>query len=458
MSGPSPATAPHAHDEVFTGWDELNWEERRERRFQSWLAAPDIKFASDEAARAYRERVQLAIDALCLKKPARVPVCPEAGDFVGHYAGLTAREMMYDHHKMAAAISRYHEDFRPDFQGGGANAGRVYDLLGATYVNWPTHGLGDDASWQYVEKEYMHADEYDALIADPETYFRRTLLPRQASTFAALAALDPFTDYFEPTGLQTNILAFADPEVIEGLRKLTEAAQSSLEQMSIVGAAYDDAAARLGIPDMWMGFAKAPYDVLADTLRGTRGIVADLYRRRDKVIEAAERLVPLQVERAVRQTSGGGCPIVSFPLHKGADGFMSDADFRSIYWPTLKAVIQGLIAEGLVPSLFAEGAYNTRLSVIADDELPVGSVQWWFDQTDMRAAKDALGGYASLMGNVPSDLLAVGTTEQVEDYVTDLLDAVARDGGFILSSGAVIDDAKPETVKAMIETGLDWRG
>jgi len=31
-------------------------------------------------------------------------------------------------------------------------------------------------------------------------------------------------------------------------------------------------------------------------------------------------------------------------------------------------------------------------------------------------------------------------------------------GGFVLMTGAVIDDAKPETLKAMIETGRKWRG
>ena len=42
------------------------------------------------------------------------------------------------------------------------------------------------------------------------------------------------------------------------------------------------------------------------------------------------------------------------PLHKGADGFLSGKDFEELYWPTLKAVIVGLIDEGLVPQLFVE--------------------------------------------------------------------------------------------------------
>ena len=116
---------------------------------------------------------------------------------------------------------------------------------------------------------------------------------------------------------------------------------------------------------------------------------------------------------------------------------MSDADFRTFYWPTLKAVMKGLVEQGIVPALFAEGGYNKRLEVIADDELPAGSVLWMFDQTDMAAAKRALGGYACIAGNVPTALLALGTADEVEHYVTDLLDECAADGGFFLRNGAV---------------------
>ena len=37
-----------------------------------------------------------------------------------------------------------------------------------------------------------------------------------------------------------------------------------------------------------------------------------------------------------------GNPIVFIPLHKGADGFMSDEQFKKFYWPTLRDLIDGL--------------------------------------------------------------------------------------------------------------------
>ena len=120
--------------------------------------------------------------------------------------------------------------------------------------------------------------------------------------------------------------------------------------------------------------------------------------------------------------------------------------------------MKGLIEQGVVPTMFAEGGYNQRLDVIADPEIPAGSVIWLFDQTDMVAAKRALSGHSCISGNVPTALLALSTPGEVEKYVTDLLDTCATDGGFFLQNGAVLDDAKAENLKAMIDTGRDWRG
>jgi hypothetical protein len=445
-------------DPMFEGWHRLDWRGRRERRFQRWLSARGVEFASETAREDYTQRVQLLIDAITLKKPARVPVTVNAHFYIAKHSGLTKREAMYDHQKSAAALMKFHEDIRPDFQSKPVAPAKVFELLGLEMIDWPGKGLPDETPWQYLEAEYMRADEYDALIADPEGYFRRALLPRFGSAFAPLAALPPFTDFTEAAAMPYNMLGYGTPGLVEGMRRLVEVAGECFAWMGVTGAAAADAAGRLGIPPEWTGSAKAPYDVLADTLRGTKGIMIDRFRQPDKILAAAERFVPLMIGQSVRQGAWAESPIIIFWLHKGSDGFMSDADYRTFYWPTLKAVIQGLVEQGLVPALFAQGSYNKRLDIIADDEIPAGSVIWMLDQTDMAAAKRALGGHACIAGNVPTGLLALGTPAEVEEYVTDLLDTCAGDGGFFLRNGAALDDAKAENLKAMVETGRNWRG
>lgn len=444
--------------DIFEGWEKLDWKGRRERRFQRWLSAPKVQFQSDSARQAYRERTQLLIDAIQLKKPARVPVATAAGYFVGKHSGLNSKQAMYEYDKVATAIIKYHEDFMPDFQTGSVAPARVFELLGLDLVDWPGKNLSDDTPWQYVEAEYMGEDDYDALIADPDVYFRRALLPRFGSAFAPLAGLSPFTDMVEATTMLSAILPFADPKVMEGMERMAAAARECIAYLEATGAASAEVAGRLGIPSLRAGYAKAPYDIMADTLRGTKGIMIDRFRRPEKVLEASERFVPIIIDWGVRQAVQAASPLVTFVLHKGADSFMSDADFKEFYWPTLKAVMKGLIEQGIVPMMFAEGGYNKRLEVVRDPELPPGSVLWLFDQTDMEAAKRALGGHSCIAGNVPTALLALGTVEEVEKYTLNLLDSCARDGGFMLENGAVLDDAKAENLKAMIDVGVSWRG
>jgi uroporphyrinogen-III decarboxylase len=107
-----------------------------------------------------------------------------------------------------------------------------------------------------------------------------------------------------------------------------------------------------------------------------------------------------------------------------------------------------------VPYLFAEGAYGTRLETLAAD-LPKGKTVWQFDHTDMRKAKEYLGGVACIQGNVPLPLLQLGTADEVKAYSRDLIDAVGPGGGFILDVGAVVDDAKPGNVEAMIQAAKE---
>ncbi len=132
---------------------------------------------------------------------------------------------------------------------------------------------------------------------------------------------------------------------------------------------------------------------------------------------------------------------------------MSEQQFKTFYWPTLHKVILGLIEEGCVPFLFAEGGYNSRLELITD--LPKGKTLWMFDYTDMARAKDTIGKVACIMGNVPISLLQTGSVEDVVAASRKLIDVAAPGGGFILSNGAVMDEAKPENLRAMIQVAKE---
>jgi uroporphyrinogen-III decarboxylase len=149
-----------------------------------------------------------------------------------------------------------------------------------------------------------------------------------------------------------------------------------------------------------------------------------------------------------------GNPIVFIPLHKGADGFLSDEQFKKFYWPSLRNLFLGLINEGCVPFPWAEGGYNSRLEIVAD--IPAGKVIWGFDATDMAKAKKALGKVACVTGNVPMSLLQIGTPGDVKTYAKKLIDSCGQGGGYIMMNGASIDEAKPENMKAWIDYSQEY--
>jgi uroporphyrinogen-III decarboxylase len=74
-----------------------------------------------------------------------------------------------------------------------------------------------------------------------------------------------------------------------------------------------------------------------------------------------------------------------------------------------------------------------------------------FDRTDLFLAKEILGGTMCLAGNMPLTLLRAGTRDEIIGYARKLIDVVGRDGGFVMSSSTVLDDADPERVKIWID-------
>ncbi len=430
-------------------WTELTPDEKQEKRFERWLSPEDVTFDSPEAGKAYKRRVNRFIKAIRLEEPDRIPLILPAGTFPLYYAGITLKEAMYDNKKLCRAYRKFFDDFEADTFSSPmmVPSGRTAEIIDSLISKWPGHGLPDNTSMQqFVEGEYMKEDEYDVFLNDLSDFCLRYYLPR------TLGALKPFTK-FSPLphilGMPNRFLMPAVmPEVQAAFQAIVDYGKEMAQWMEPI-IAFNREALSAGYPAFHGGQSHAPFDILADTLRGTRGIVTDMYRQPEKLHEAMEKLIPMNIECGVTMANASGRPIVFMALHKGDDTFMSDSQYETFYWPTFKEVILGLIKEGCVPLLFAEGKYNRRLEVIKD--LPKGSVLWWFDQTDMIRAKGILGASACIAGNVPTSLLCTGTPQDVKSYCRRLIEDCGKGGGFILTGGASIDKGDPDNMRAMIE-------
>lgn len=432
-------------------WAELTPDEKQEAMFERWLAPQGIEFVSPEAERLYKQRATRIKDAIQLKKlPDRIPVIALSGFFPAKYCGLTTREVMYDYNKLLEAWKKYVFDFAPDAHIGAVAPcpGIIFDILDYKLYSWPGHGVANNHSYQCLEGEYMMADEYDQLIQDPTDFFLRVYFPRIFGALEPFKQLSPFINILEIVFVPGNLVPLGMPNVQEAFKKFLEAGSEAIKWAGIM-ASFKKQMTENGYPAMFAGATKAPFDVIGDTLRGTKGIILDMYRQPDKVLAAVEAMIPFMIRMGVNAAKMGGGPLVNIPLHKGADGFLSDEQFKKFYWPSFRKVLMGLINEGCVPFCFAEGGYNSRLEVISD--LPKGKVMWSFDLTDMAKAKKILGNTACICGNMPVALLNVGTKQQITDYARKIIDVAGKGGGYIMVNGAVIDEAKPENVRAMFD-------
>lgn len=440
-------------------WEEMTGDEKYQYFIDGYVATEGKPFASPEIAEKYHKRAQRWVDVVALKEPDEVPTLLIAEGFLLDYSGRKAVDTFYNPEKYCNAAVKLHEDMDPSYSVMVMpSSGPALDTLGLKLIRWPgssgPNPLSDDTPFQYVEDEYMRADEYDELISDPQGYVISKYLPRICSELGGLAQIPNAFNFAEATCITGTLMTLAQGMPGRAaIDRLLKAADQSVKVMNAFMPASMKINFGCGAPGNIGGISFAPYDLIGDTMRCTMAIMKDLYRVPEKIVAAAEALVPMAVDMGVKGAYASHIPYVVLPLHKGADGFMSPAQFEKFYWPSFKATLMGFIDAGLVPVSFVEGSFDQRLEIMAADPLPKGKSVWMFDRTDMKAAKEKIGSWACIGGNVPVSLFKQGSVEMLEDYCKDLIASCGPGGGFFLNPGAVIDHANVENIKAYIGAG-----
>jgi uroporphyrinogen-III decarboxylase len=434
-------------------WADMTPAEKRQRRYEWWLN-PGIKFSSPAAEKDYRVRAQRFIKAYQVEQPDRVPVSLPVGNWPAYLAGTDLHTVTYDYEKLSQAWKKFYDNYETDIaiSPGMVLPGRVYELMDYKLYSWPGHGLPKSATGiQFVEGEYMMEDEYDRLIKDPSDFWMRTYIPRVFGAFGAWKTLSPFTSIIEAPAFW--FLPYTQPEMQASAQALINIGKELSNWGKMLGE-FSQWVQAAGYPAPRMMLAKAPFDTIGDTLRGTKGIIKDMFRRPEKLLEAIDVVTDFTIRQTIEAANANRTVSAVFPLHKGADGFMSPKQFEKFYWPSLKKVIDALVKEGIRPELFAEGSYTTRLETV--DEFAKGDVSWLFDKTDMAKAKKIVGKTCCISGNVPSSLMVTGGPNDVKEYCRKLIEVCAPGGGFILTGGAHVDQGNPDNLRAMTEAAKEF--
>lgn len=407
-------------------------------------------------AQLFEERDKRVRDAIALKEPDRVPVLLGEGVFAAKYSGLPLSAMYYDLEAFREATRKALLDFEPDLcqAGVGGSSGETLTLLDTRHQRWPGGNLPPNVPYQFVEGEYMKVEEYDLFLSDPSDFTLRYYLPRLFGVLSPVSKLPPLRT-LSSGGFPAIVSLFATPEFRQLGEILYHAGQEQAKAQ-LIARAHEEDLTRLGFPALKLGsgVGAAPFDAIADNLRGMRGTMLDMYRCPDKLLAACDKILQWRIAGA-KPANSPRPPLVSRPLHKGAEGFMSLKQFEKFYWPTLKTAIIKDIELGYTPRLGWQGKVDSRLEYFL--ELPKGKVLCWFEHTDMAKAKAVLGNHICIAGNVPVSMLCCGSPQDVDEYCKNLIKVCGKGGGFILTSGGAMDDAKPENVRAMVESAKKYR-
>ena len=398
----------------------------------------------------YKERETRIMDTVRLRIPDRIPILVALTYFPAVYTGTPKKAAWYDHDKWFEATMKTFLDYQPDgiWSIQGFSPGAVMELLEPKSQRWPGWGLDDDNEHQAIEIAGMNGDEYDLYFNDRGDFTFRTMFGRMFGAAEAFNKLPPLSSLGSPFGGMQFAEAMADPDVAAAIEKFQKAGRLLKELRPKMKNFYAEAE-KLGFPCPTGPGGGVPFDGVSDYLRGMQGAMIDMYRNPDNLTRVLEErlqntLAMLDsIPKFTKPTRG------FMALHRGSDGFMSLKQFEKFYWPYFKAVLLKMIEKGITPFPFLEGIWDQRLEYFL--ELPKGSMVCHFAYTNMKKAKDILGGHMCIMGDIPSSLLNAGTPQQVEEYTKDLMAYCGKDGGLIVSNNTV-NQGRPDCIRAMIET------
>ena len=438
-------------------WYRLTPQEKRQARYDRLReTAKNINFINSGAKQHYVSTVQRLINVFNVREPDRVPVSVVPGMIPLLQDGIDYDIALHTPQKALSASLKFNAKYSgilDSFSFPFLIAANALEKLNYKLYSWPGYGLPSNGTGiQFVEGEYMKEDEYDTFLNNPSDFWMRTYLPRIFGVFEPLRNVSSLSDIIE---FPIQLAILAKPEIRNSLKKLIEAGED-WETYLKVNQEFSTKSRENGFPALSPvnGYTKAPFDAFGDTLRGTMAIMKDMFRQPDKLLEALDKMAELEIESVLNAADDANNIKIFFALHKGADGWMSQKQFDTFYWPPLKKVMNACIDEGFLLNLFVEGAYNSRLEYFLD--FPKGSLHLWFDQTDIFKAKNTLGEKFCIEGNIPSSLLVTGTPYDVKEHCRKLIEVCGAGGGYILGCGAAIANPKLENLVAMVEAANEY--
>ena len=369
-----------------------------------------------------QERIQLFKDMYDGKIPKRVPINANFSiEFAIQYSGKDLARSQWDTSELEEIYDKVCRDFVTDTNPAGMQLRNplLYKQLGARNFIMSSNGF-----MQHPEIHGLEADEYDEFINSPYDCMLEKILPRIYTELdknpgqRSIAFAKAFKAYYDELMRDLGTIG-----------KLTEkygySPYGGIELMT-----------------------EAPFDFVADQLRGFKNITMDIRRMPNKVEAAVEAVTPIMIKQGTpANPSKYGSTFI--PLHMAP--FLREKDFSRFYWPTFKKTVDKLYENGASSLLFVEHDWMRFLDYLY--ELPENT-RMWFEYGDPKVVKEKLGAKHILTGFYPITLLKTGTKEQCIDKAKEMLDTLAPGGKYMFGfdKGLITaDSVNIDNLQAVLE-------
>ncbi len=389
----------------------------------------------------YQQRLNRYVAAMRNEKPDCVPIRPFVAEFTARYAGYTCQDVAHDYQKAFDAAVKCAHDF--DWDAVVPNMVYVWtglaQALGLRYYGIPGIHIPHTTGFCYIEppehEAFMHEDEYDHLIADPTGFLYEKWFPRVCAEASKIG---------EPTTYRNN-LAYV------------KGGMAMLQYFGAFGPQIARLRSECGTVSAISGIFKAPFDIIADKLRGYVGLTMDMVTQPDKVLKACEALMPHLCHVGLT-TADPSCQVpIGFWMHRGCVPFVNPRQFDSHYWSTLKPIIEEFWKHGHQTLFYAEGKWAYHFDAFR--ELPDQSIVFHCDQDDIFHVHRQLHDKFCISGGIPNVMLSFSKPEEVRGFCKRVLKEVAADGGYIMDAGAIMqDDTHPDNLRALTEVTRELGG
>lgn len=316
------------------------------------------------------------------------------------WAGKTARDVAGDHHAYAKALTAFLDETWMDAQvlSGLTTTPRLSDTF-TTAEN----RLAPDGTLTHLQTPFMKADEYDQLAADPRAFIANVLLPRKYPNL------------------------FADRDAAKAVLKVyaEEQVDNLVMQMGYTSKYLAETYGVYTCVNLMM--LNTPLDHLFDYFRGFRGTLTDLRRHPDKVQAALDAIWEF---RSADQVAGPYDPAKGFPFQPcHIPAYLSPKQYRELYWPYEKKLIEWIASHGGKIFLVMEGRWENIMDCFL--EVPKDSLVLNVDDDDFLEVHKRLGDHQILCGGLKLAETRLKTFDQMKDDVKRIIDTCAPGGGLI---------------------------